>query len=254
MRSRQPLRRKSFENHLLKHGTPLTHLYPQESNQSTIELKDDNPTALEGLIRWLYTLPVVVRNHEPWAFWLAVRITADKYLASDLSKKAFENFWYATLEIKTAEKIFEILETIERDMGHDAMLVEAAGRLRRRWLHSLLKLPAFRARLVDDTDLMLDLLEHLSGKLASRGTGDPFLTPKRGEHGGLPNRMKTFLCDDHKKAVFYPINDLEKGGSGRCSYCSVLRGVVGLPLVEGTWLTLAEKSWPPQGEHAEMSA
>ena len=51
-----------------------------------IELKDDNPDALDLVLRYIYTIqPCIIRRtertqHTPWRFWLDVHTTADKYL------------------------------------------------------------------------------------------------------------------------------------------------------------------------------
>lgn len=235
----------------------LTHTHPQESKQSTIELKDDNPTALEALIRWLYTLPVVVRNHEPCAFWLSVRLTADKYLASDLSQKAFDNFWHAVSDIGAAGEILKIIDTIERDMSHDELVMDAAARLRKRWLRPLLRFPAFRDQLREDTDLMLELLEHASSSITVQQTLDPFSTPQHYNNKKLvrfSHKMKTFLCESHKQAVLYPDNSREGHGRGHCSYCSISHGVVGLPLIDATCVTMTDKDWSPLVELADTTS
>lgn len=58
----------------------------QESKRNVIELHDDDPTALETTIRWLYTGNLHSDNPNlTWQPSIEVLITADKYSLTDLS-------------------------------------------------------------------------------------------------------------------------------------------------------------------------
>jgi hypothetical protein len=57
VRPRQPFRRKYSPRVSPKHAhTANGGIEVQEKKQDVIELKDDSPIALEGLIRWVYGL------------------------------------------------------------------------------------------------------------------------------------------------------------------------------------------------------
>jgi hypothetical protein len=141
----------------------------QESKQEIIELKDDSPVALEGLIRWVYGLSALEGDTDTCVNWIDMRVTADKYLATALSDQSFERFWEHVRQIQTAEGILEINEKIAADASHDAKLVDASDRLRGVWPHQTVQVPRFREELSKDKGRMLAMIDQLSkgGSLSS---------------------------------------------------------------------------------------
>ncbi|KAM0712234.1 hypothetical protein Q7P37_011328 [Cladosporium fusiforme] len=91
-----------------------------ERNQAIIELKEDDPEALEALIRHLYSthkaadpLQAIKRNRS-WRFWLTVRTTADKYLEPSLNDLASQAFRIILSEKSAdANNLAEIIMAIQ---------------------------------------------------------------------------------------------------------------------------------------------
>lgn len=127
----------------------LTDRFTQESKQKTIELKDDDPTALTNVLRHIYKLPLAPdpTGMAAWRVWHSLRTTADKYLEPRLSAAADSNFRASALATKDSNTIFDIMEIIKDEMAHEESLVEFAERLRKENIGKLLKNDRFRAQL-----------------------------------------------------------------------------------------------------------
>jgi hypothetical protein len=141
----------------------------QEKKQDIIELKDDSPVALEGLLRWVYGLPALEGETDTCANWIDMRVVADKYLATALSEQSFDRSWEHVRQIQTAEGILEVNEKIAADASHDTKLASASERLRGVWLHQIVQVPRFREELSDGPERMLAMIDQLSqgGNLSS---------------------------------------------------------------------------------------
>lgn len=79
----------------------------------TIELKEDDPAALRGLLRGFYKLPLT-EEHGPgtWRFWLNLRTVSDKYLASAVHAIADKNFRETASACESVATILEITQAI----------------------------------------------------------------------------------------------------------------------------------------------
>ena len=60
----------------------------QESDQAEIELKDDDPHAVEGVLRYIYSGRMEAWTQRSWEYWLDLAETADKYLEPKLREYA----------------------------------------------------------------------------------------------------------------------------------------------------------------------
>jgi hypothetical protein len=153
-----------------KHAHPANgNINAQEKKQDIIELKDDSPVALEGLLRWVYGLPALEGETNTCANWIDMRVVADKYLATALSEQSFDRFWEHVRQIQTAAGILKVNEKIAADASHDTKLASASERLRGVWLHQIVQVPRFREELSDDPERMLAMIDQLSqgGNLSS---------------------------------------------------------------------------------------
>lgn len=121
----------------------------QESRQAAIELKDDDPLALNHVLRYIYKLPILSDAvlDLTWRGWLNLRTTADKYLEPTLSAQADKNFRTVALKITDPDEIFDITETIDNEMAHDESLVELSNKIRKNNWSKLLRNIRFRAKL-----------------------------------------------------------------------------------------------------------
>jgi hypothetical protein len=153
-----------------KHAHPANgNINAQEKKQDIIELKDDSPVALEGLLRWVYGLPALEGETDTCANWIDMRVVADKYLATALSEQSFDRSWEHVRQIQTAEGILEVNEKIAADASHDTKLASASKRLRGVWLHQIVQVPRFREELSNGPERMLAMIDQLSqgGNLSS---------------------------------------------------------------------------------------
>ena len=137
-------------------------IFAQESNQEIVKLQDDSPVAFKGLIRWAYGLPALEGATDTCTNWIDVRITADKYLASELSEESLGRFWEHARQIRTGEEILQVVEKITADGSHDVGLVGASERLYGVWFQEILKIPRFREELLGDKERMLGMIDDLS--------------------------------------------------------------------------------------------
>jgi hypothetical protein len=133
----------------------------QESKQTTIELKEDDPDTLEGVLRRIYGFKAEMYHDKPWGYWLDLIKTADKYLEPALSKRAAINFRALALSLGEQDigTVCDILDTFE-----DADYVPSKGlavELAMKHLKSLGD-ERFRALLYNNKRIMLKLLERLS--------------------------------------------------------------------------------------------
>jgi hypothetical protein len=92
---------------------------PQESEQTEIELKGDNPQALEGVLRHTYGCKIDDHHGKTWQHWLNLVETANKYLDPRLSERATLNFHIQALtpqdsDVETIYKILQALQDTDR--------------------------------------------------------------------------------------------------------------------------------------------
>ena len=176
----------------------------QESKQDTIELKDDNSDALTMVLRHIYDLPVVSDSsgNVEWRTWLDIRVTADKYLESKLSKVADAKYREAALASKDTDGIFDIIDTIRTEMDHDESLVAFSESIRKNNLGKLLKNARFREHLdaggKEALWAQLDELAFAADLRESRYT----------------------LCNEHNHQVLKSPDSVRSGYEHRCTVCS----------------------------------
>lgn len=161
MRTRKQIRSRYSRDHAVK---PIFTNRIQESKNSAIELKDDNPDALWAMLRYIYTDDYVptTKIAPEWLFHLNVSSTAKKYLVSALDQKAFEEFKRLIGELTDVEDIFKALQILSDYGDHREDVEEVRLELREKHILSLLKLPAFRDILSEDKELMWKYLDHFS--------------------------------------------------------------------------------------------
>lgn len=156
----------------------------QESKQDTIELKDDNPDALDLVLRYIYTIqPCVVRSSElaqqaPWRFWLDVHTTADKCLIPQLSKQAYKRFFDVARSRSILDEIIDIIETLTTELSHDDGLVKLLDELREAKMKRLLQSARYREKLESDKALLWEHVDQLlAADHAAGGDRGFFLAP-----------------------------------------------------------------------------
>lgn len=180
----------------MPHG--LTSL-SQESKQKLIVLKEDEPDAVEHVLRHLYgcTLP---QDNKPWRLWLALVAAADKYLEPELSSAAGERLMHKaqTLEsLKYTNHVFDIIQELKANMAHHQSLLDFAEQLRKKHLEYLLKDKRYRELLVSDPALMLAQLDELE-------------VPRK-----LAQKVY-YVCNEHADSSFRVLRDRY---STRCIAC-----------------------------------
>lgn len=147
----------------------LTGVLLKEKDQSVIELKDDDPDALEILLHWLYHQDyesIIVRNLANkvpiWRLHLNVALAADKYLCRNLEKAAIfalsEHLSSTTSSTEEAAQMLEIVHEMDLTDSIAAMTEQVQKRL----LPDLLKEPQFRALLDRDHELRWKIIDGLA--------------------------------------------------------------------------------------------
>jgi hypothetical protein len=189
-----------------------------------IELKDDDPTALEHVLRYLYGL--ALPESDKWRFWTNIYVTADKYLIPRLSAVASSKICSIAEACTSIDDIFDIMEVIRTDLRPNATLAKLSATLREKHLRKLLGNQRFRAQLDSrGKDAIWKQIDELTSKVFWAD-----LTEK-----------SYFLCEQHKAGIFQhpvPIPEQRIGifgnpvpvpvpvpvpAQGRC-YCCALQG------------------------------
>jgi len=120
---------------------------PQESKQSEIELKDDDPDTVDALLQHIYGADTTVDRGQSWSYWLNLHVTADKYLEPTLSGTALEHFRRVALKQHEPEVIFDIIDLLRSSFNHEEDLCKLAKTLQDDHLQSLLGMERFRSYL-----------------------------------------------------------------------------------------------------------
>ncbi|SMR59299.1 unnamed protein product [Zymoseptoria tritici ST99CH_1E4] len=120
-----------------------------EATQPVVELKDDDPTALEALLRYIYTFQYVddaEKRKEDWIFHLNYSIVARKYGFEEESTAAFRMFQDIVQSFEDPEVIFDVVTSLPQweDLVAEASLVETADALIKNHWKQLVELEEFR--------------------------------------------------------------------------------------------------------------
>ncbi|KAK6422010.1 hypothetical protein LTR95_016732 [Oleoguttula sp. CCFEE 5521] len=87
----------------------------RESGVNEVELKDDDPDALEALLSHIYLRDYDMGSTQPWRFYLALAIVAQKHLLPDLADIAVVRFRVAALDIEDMSELVLILRALDVD-------------------------------------------------------------------------------------------------------------------------------------------
>ena len=134
----------------------------QESEQAEIELQEDSPQAVEGVLRYIYGCKLEDHAQRTWQYWLDLFETADKYLEPSLSLQASVGFRMSaiSLEETDVEVICKILQILQDTDRYDFFKSFAVG-LTMRHL-GLLDNKQFRAQVYSCKRVMFKMAERLS--------------------------------------------------------------------------------------------
>ena len=135
-----------------------------ESQQAVIELKDDDPDALEAVLRYIYTSKYVKRGYksDDWRFHLSVSEVADKYLVKTLAEQAFDKFGLVVSNLTDIERVAEMVKVLPTINYRSTELLAIVQQLQDKHFVDLLKQPEYRAMLAADSTLMLSHIERLA--------------------------------------------------------------------------------------------
>ena len=177
----------------------------QESKQKTVELKDDDPTALEHVLRYLYGLGLPVSDH--WKFWMNLHVTADKYLIPKLSAVASDKFYAVARTCNEADDVFDIIEACRNELNHNDVFIELADELREKHLITLLGNDRFRAQLDSGgKEALWEQLDELTANGVVKGKAEKSFT----------------LCPQHLQVVLQG-QLVAKEVKGYCTCCTAVR-------------------------------
>jgi hypothetical protein len=82
----------------------------QESNLTTIELKEDNSDAMERVLLNIYyqgIQPITTQLAQSWRYWLGVYVVADKCLEPKSIDQALSNIRTAIRTLDNVDEIFD---------------------------------------------------------------------------------------------------------------------------------------------------
>lgn len=133
----------------------------QESNSGVIELFDDDPDAVEAVLKHIYTDETDCSRSDDWLHQLHVCQAADKYLLPKLSSAAFTRFKQATDDLKDMSSVLEAIQTI-RDISNDEEHTKIADSLEARHQSALLRHDDYRSIVENDKALMWKHMDRLN--------------------------------------------------------------------------------------------
>lgn len=194
----------------------LTDIILQESSQKTISLKSDDPDAVEEVLRKIYGCALEKYNQRPWEFWFNLVITADKYLEPKLSAKASERLRASALALTDGDAIFDLITTIQRDMGHLEPFLQFADQIRKDNLKTLLDNEKYRALLDGDKTL---LWSHLDELKAAAGLSEPSDSSGKSDLPDLSSFVERTYSFCHKHDPPVCINDTQHSQHMWCFRC-----------------------------------
>ncbi|KAM3423976.1 hypothetical protein BST61_g1369 [Cercospora zeina] len=138
-----------------------------ESTQNEIELKDDDPDALEHVLRYMYSGKHGTDQDNNWKLQLQIANSAHKYLLNDLANAAMKKFKRTASGTSSPKDVFETMVHIrKRTLLPDAL--EVAEHLETIHLHGLLKEPAYREHIEQDRGLVWNYLDQFNDTLVAK--------------------------------------------------------------------------------------
>ncbi|SMQ54862.1 unnamed protein product [Zymoseptoria tritici ST99CH_3D7] len=136
-----------------------------EANQPVIELKEDDPTALEALLRYIYTFEYIddaEKRKDDWLFHLNYYVVGCKYGFVPQANAAYTVFRKIVRSIQTPEAICDAIITLRQFQevcpGAAPNTVQT---LIKDNLQPLLKLEKFRTHIHAHEDILWSLMEKL---------------------------------------------------------------------------------------------
>ncbi|CAK1360790.1 unnamed protein product [Cercospora beticola] len=135
-----------------------------ESSRKVIELKEDDPDAVEHVLRYLYSGNHHTDQDSNWKLQLQIANAAQKYLVTDLAKAATEKFTKGATATSRTEDVFETIMHIRQNTLLPNVIQQAQD-LESTFLRDLLRLPAFRELVEKDRTLVWKYLDRLNDTL-----------------------------------------------------------------------------------------
>ncbi|GIZ36648.1 hypothetical protein CKM354_000011700 [Cercospora kikuchii] len=142
-----------------------------ESTQKVIQLRDDDPDAVEHVLRYIYTAEHKSDQDENWKLQLQITNSAHKYLLHDLANAAMKKFKRVASSETDPAEVFETMMHIRQNTLLPEAL-EVAEHLETIHLHSLLKVPAYRKLVEQDRDKVWELLDQFNDVLVAQRAAD----------------------------------------------------------------------------------
>ncbi|PPJ58315.1 hypothetical protein CBER1_04504 [Cercospora berteroae] len=137
-----------------------------ESTQKVVELRDDDPDAVEHVLLYIYT-GCPSGQDENWKLQLQIANSAHKYLLTDLAKTAMNKFIQTASAISPPEKIFEAIMHIRKSTLLPEAL-EVAKSLETQHVHKLLKVRPYRELVDKDSTLIWKYLDQFNDALVAQ--------------------------------------------------------------------------------------
>ncbi|KAL9533272.1 hypothetical protein SMMN14_02215 [Sphaerulina musiva] len=138
-----------------------------EGNTKVIELKEDNPDAVEYLLRYIYSGQSQTDEDDNWQLQLEVAKTAQKYLLLDLAAIAKEKFMKVANAVIEPEDVFATITHIRQNTLESDHL-NVAQQLETKHLLPLLKVPGYRDVIDQDKSLMWNYLDQFRDFMSSK--------------------------------------------------------------------------------------
>lgn len=169
---------------------------------------------MDFVLQNIYKIPSQphISSHSSWSFCLDVYTTADKYLEPELSAEAYRRFVSIARSERSIMQIFNIIETLRRDVDHNEDFVKLAGELQVTHLLELLKYGPFRAYMDNKKESMWEVI-------------DTFATKER-ETAENTQDKSFILCTDHTSLIFHGPGKQE---NKRCTICFMKGGSISEP-------------------------
>lgn len=116
--------------------------YLKEAKQIEIELKDDDPDAVEEVLQAIYGSEAPHVSDRSWRFWLTLIVTASKYIESELETTAQDNLREIAWDTDDMKMVMDIFMAIHEELNHLELMVTFAENLRKKTFSSCTRISA----------------------------------------------------------------------------------------------------------------
>lgn len=129
-----------------------------------IELKEDDPDAVEAVLKWIYTKNDNTGQDQNWRLQHEISQAASKYLLPILAGIASHKYKQHVNSVSDPQEVFETIQHVRANVTEKPIL-ELADAIETKYLLQLMKVQDFRQLISQDQSRMWKYLDHFTDTL-----------------------------------------------------------------------------------------